>query len=224
MAQDLQSGHFLRMDAMPDIKAKLRGGELPIMPGSNKGADAQLPGGMLQDWLGMIFIPGATIEQVKAALQDYDSYARFYRPKVIDSKALSHHDNEYDIFLRLYEKHILTVVLNSEYHVQYGTVDAQHLYVRSRSTRIAEVKDRKHSYADELPVGNDSGFLWRLNSYWRFEHADGGVYGECEAISLSRNVPLGLGFMLKGFLERFPKESMLNTIEGTKAAVEARRD
>ena len=61
-----------------------------------------------------------------------------------------------------------------------------------------------------------------MNSYWRFEEADGGVYAECRAISLSRDVPLGLGFMLKGFLEKFPKESMVNTLRVTKAAVLAK--
>ena len=68
-------------------------------------------------------------------------------------------------------------------------------------------------------MGNDTGFLWRLNSYWRFEEADGGVYAQCEAISLSRDVPSLLGWMIKGFLEKFPKESMQNTLRGTKAAV-----
>ena len=72
-------------------------------------------------------------------------------------------------------------------------------------------------------MGDDTGFLWRLNSYWRFEQADGGVYAECEAISLSRDVPPILGWMIKGFLEKFPKESMQNTLRGTKAAVLAKR-
>ena len=170
----------------------------------------------------MVFIPGATMGDVKAVLQDYEDYKNFYKPKVIDSKELAHHDDEYDVFLRLYEKHVLTVVLNTTYHVRYGMLDPQRMHVTSRSTRIAEVKDSKKLYTEEEPVGDDTGFLWRLNSYWRFEAADGGVYAECEAISLSRDVPLGLGWMIKGFLEKFPKESMLNTLRGTRAAVEAR--
>jgi hypothetical protein len=174
---------------------------------------------MLQDWVGLMFIPNATIQQVKTILQDYDNYKNFYKPEVIESKPIAHQGDDYDIFLRLYEKHVLTVVLNASYHVHYGMPDARRMVVNSHSTRIAEVKDAKRSYTEEHPVGDDTGFLWRLNSYWRFEEADGGVYAECEAISLSRDVPLGLGWMLKGFLERFPKESMLNTLRGTRAAV-----
>jgi hypothetical protein len=96
------------------------------------------------------------------------------------------------------------------------------MFVNSHSTRIAEAKESEGPPGAEEPVGDDSGFLWRLNSYWRFEEADGGLYAECEAISLSRDAPMGLGFLLKGFLERFPKESMQNTLRGTRAAVQSR--
>jgi hypothetical protein len=225
MGRDRTPLRFLYADEQPEVKTRLRSGELIIEPASalDRGPAPRIPGGMLQDWVGMMFIPGATIERVKAVLEDNDNYKNFYKPEVIESKKLDGTGDESDVFMRLYEKHILTVVLNTTYHTQYGMLDASRMYVTSRSTRIAEVKNPNESYTEELPVGNDTGFLWRLNSYWRFEAADGGVYAECEAISLSRDVPLGLGWMLKGFLERFPKESMLNTLRGTRAAVEARR-
>lgn len=224
MARDLQSRRFLHSDSIPGLKAKLRGGELRVESGAalHGGKKGDVPGGLLQDWVGSMFIPGATIAGVRAILEDYDNYKNFYKPEVIESKAISHHDDEYDIFLRLYEKHIITVVLNAKYHVQYGMLDPQKMYVTSHSTRIAQLKDPDRSDSEEEAPGDDTGLLWRLNSYWRFEEADGGVYAECEAISLSRDVPLGLGFMLKGFLERFPKASMVNTLRGTKAAVQAR--
>ena len=160
------------------------------------------------------------MRRCRACFEDYANYKNFYRPKVIESRELAHNGDEYDVLLRLYEKHILTIVLNSTYHIRYEMPDSQHLIVTSRSTHIGEVKDPGKSYTEEVPQGSDSGFLWRLNSYWRFEAADGGVYARCEAISLSRDVPPGLGWMLKGFLESFPKESMVNTLRGTSAAVE----
>jgi hypothetical protein len=221
MNRNLPPDRFLRADSKPELKSKLRGGELRIESGraADSADEITIAGGMVQDWIGMMFIPNATIQQVRTVLQDYENYKNFYKPEVIESKLLAHQGDDYDIFLRLYEKHILTVVLNASYHVLYGMLDSRRMSVISHSTRIAEVKDAKHSYKEERPVGDDTGFLWRLHSYWRFEEADGGVYAECQAISLSRDVPLGLGWMLKGFLERFPKESMLNTLRGTRAAV-----
>ncbi len=97
------------------------------------------------------------------------------------------------------------------------------MYVTSRSTRIAQVSDPKHPDAHEEPIGNDGGYLWRINAYWRFEAADGGVYAECEAISLSRDVPALIGWAIRGFIEKFPKQSMQNTLVGTKAAVTKQR-
>lgn len=181
------------------------------------------PGAMIQDWVGTMFLPGATLHQVQAVLRDYSHYKDFYAPRVIESQEISHKGDDYVVFLRLYEKHVLTVVLNTTYHVHYEMPDPKHLLVASRSTHVSEVKDAGKSTTEEAPQGADSGFLWRLNSYWRFEAADGGVYARCEAISLSRNIPTGLGWMLRGFLDRFPKESMKNTLLGTKSAVENHR-
>jgi hypothetical protein len=178
------------------------------------------PGAMIQDWVGTTFMPGATLAQVQSVLRNYSDYKNVYRPKVIESQQLAQNGDQYDVLLRLSDRHILTVVLNSTYHIRYEMPDAKHLIVTSRSTHIGEIKDPSKSYTEEVRSGEDSGFLWRLNSYWRLEAADGGVYARCEAISLSRDVPGGLAWMLKGFLESFPKESMLNTLRGTRAAVE----
>lgn len=221
MHGDLRSDRFLRLASGPQARAELRGGQVRIESSTTLDQDKKIrvPDGMIQDWVGAMFIPGATIAQVKAVLQDYARYREFYQPEVTESKQIAHQDDEYDVFLRLYKKQILTVVLNTTYHVRYGMLDPRRMYVISHSTRIAEVKNPKHSEQGEMPVGDDTGFLWRLNSYWRFEEADGGVYAECEAISLSRDVPSWLGWMIKGFVEKFPKESMLNTLRGTKAAV-----
>jgi hypothetical protein len=196
----------------------LRSEELRIESGEAR-HDIKVPGGMIQDWVGSMFIPGATLAEAQAVLQDYANYTKYYKPKVIESKLLAQDGDDYEVFLRLHEKHILSVVLNTTYHIRYRMPDAQQLIVTSRSTRIAEVKDPENSFGEELPVGNDRGFLWRLNSYWRFQAADGGVYAWCEAISLSRAVPLGVGWMLNGFLERFPKQSMMNTLSGTREAI-----
>ena len=71
-------------------------------------------------------------------------------------------------------------------------------------------------YSD--PIGDDDGFLWRVNAYWRFEEADGGLYAQCRAISLSRGLPIGFGW-LRAFIQKFPKDSMANTLNATRRAL-----
>jgi hypothetical protein len=208
-----------KMNSDPVRDPKLRRGEARV-EAVDAARNVNAPGAMIQDWVGTTFMPGATLAQVQSVLRNYAQYKSYYRPKVIESQQLAHSGDEYDVLLRLYEKHMLTVVLNSTYHIRYETPDPKQLIVTSRSTHVGEVKDPGKSTTEEVAPGSDSGFLWRLNSYWRFEAADGGVYARCEAISLSRDVPAGLGWMLNGFLESFPKESMVNTLRGTRAAVE----
>jgi hypothetical protein len=221
LQQDLNAEHFLWLDSHAQERSKVRNGEMIILPRkvTDKGTEIHIPSGLVQDWYGAIFIPGATIAQVRAVMQDYPNYQNVYRPEVTESRLVSHQGDDYEVFLRLFKKHVLTVVLNTAYRVHYGELDPRRMYIASKSTRIAEVKDAKKSNAEEEPVGNDNGFLWRLNSYWRFEEAEGGVFAECEAVSLSRDIPFGLGWMIKTFVEKFPKESMVNTLKGTKKAV-----
>jgi hypothetical protein len=70
-----------------------------------------------------------------------------------------------------------------------------------------------------LSPNNDHGFLWRLNSYWRFEQTPRGVFVQCEAISLTRDIPVGLGWVIGPLVEQVPKESLEFTLGATRRAV-----
>jgi hypothetical protein len=185
---DLQPQRFLHIAVTPELRAKLRAGELHIQPANtlDNGKKIKVPGGLVHHWMGAMFIPNATIADVKAAVRDYDNFKVWYKPEVIESRQVAHSGDEDDVFLRLNEKLLRVVVLNTNYHVRYSMLDPQHTHVTSHSTRIAELKDSKNPESDEEPIGNDSGIIWRFNWYWRVEQADGGVYAEWEMISLSR--------------------------------------
>ncbi len=200
-------------------KSRARDGQLVIWQRATSGRDDKPSGAMIQDWKGLMFLPGTHIQQVRSMMQDYQNYKVYFQPEVTESKLIRRQGDDFEVFLRLYKKHILSVVLNTKYAIRYASTDSRHMSVVSRSTRVAEVKDAGQRSEAEEPPGSDSGYLWALNSYWRFEEADGGVYAECEAISLSRDVPFGLGWAIKGFLDRFPKDSMQNTLAGVKRAV-----
>jgi hypothetical protein len=131
MNADLARDRFLGISGKPEVKSKLRSGQVSIERGVtlDNGNKIDVSGGMIQDWVGTMFIPGAVIPQVKGVLQDYENYRSYYKPDVIESKQIAHQGDEYDVFLRLYKKQALTVVLNTNYHVRYGTLDPQRMYV-----------------------------------------------------------------------------------------------
>ncbi len=209
---------FLWADESPARLKALRDGQVVVEPVVGKG-DVEVAGGLVHDWIGAVFVPGATLSKVLATVQDYDRDKITHRPEVIDSKLLRRDGNHFHIYLRLMKKKVLTVVLNTEHDVEYSAVDGARCYSRSYGTRIAEVVDPGKSGEREEPVGDDHGFLWRLNSYWRFEERDGGVYIECQAISLSRDVPTGLGWLIEPIIRQLPAESLKNTLQSTRNAI-----
>jgi hypothetical protein len=204
---------FLWTDESTERQRKVREGSVVIEPLRRQ--DAAVPDGLIHDWIGAVFIPGATLAKTLALVQDYDNHKKVYQPEVVDSKLLSHNGNDYRVYLRLLKKKVLTVVLDTEHDVRYTPLDEKRCYSRSYSTRIAEVDGDQ-----ERPVGDDHGFLWRLYSYWRFQERDGGVYLECEAISLTRDIPTGLGWLIQPIIRNLPKESLAHTLEATRQALE----
>jgi hypothetical protein len=109
--------------------------------------------------------------------------------------------------------------LDTDYDVHLRFLDATHAFSNSYSTRIAQVENAGEAGERELPTGNDEGFLWRLNSYWRFFDSGRGVYVQCEAISLTRDIPTGLNWLVGPFIESVPKESLEFTLQSTRNAV-----
>lgn len=178
-----------------------------------------IPGGIIHDWTAITFIPGVTLQQTLATLQDYDRDTDYYRPTVIRAKLLSHAGNSYRVYLRLKETHVLTVVLDTEYEIQYLVLDETHAASISHSTAITEIESPGSPQERPLSPKDNHGFLWRLNSYWRFYEADGGVYIQCNAISLTRDVPAGLGWLAGPFIENVPRESLDFTLTATRQAL-----
>ena len=175
-----------------------------------------MPDGLIHDWIGSTRILGTTVEQTLALIQNYDNHKNIYRPEVIDSKLISHRGNDFKIYLRLLKKKILTVVLDTDHDVHYSCLDSTRWCCRSYTTRISEVEDAGKPNERVLAPDTGYGFLWRLYSYWRFHERDGAVYLECRAISLTRDVPKGLGWIIEPIIRKLPRETLVNTIESTR--------
>jgi hypothetical protein len=218
---------FLWMDALPPQGrakeyADLKQGQLVVQrseEGDSSIGIAVAGDGLIHDWTGIVFVPGVTLAQTLALLEDYDRVAEFYRPDVNKSKLLSRSGDDFRVYLRLTRKEVITAVFDTEYDIHYTWLDAAHAQSRSYSTRIAEVERAGESGERDKPAGKDNGFLWRLYSYWRFCQADGGVYIQCEAISLTREVPAGLRWAVGPFITRIPSESLRRTLESTRSAL-----
>jgi hypothetical protein len=178
------------------------------------GSSREVDGGMVHDWLAGVWLPGAKLKPLLVWVQDYDEHSRYFQ-EVERSKLLSREGDVFKIYYRFRRRKIITVYYNTdhtvEYHILSTAPGAGRAYSRSVATRIAEIQ-HPGAKEKEYPVGEDSGFLWRLNSYWQFKETPEGVFLECESISLSRAIPNGLTWAVKGFVESVPEESLVNTL------------
>lgn len=211
-------GKFLWTDEDAQRASQVRGGQLVIENRARAGP-LSVPGGLIHDWIGAVFIPRVTLAQTLALVQDFNHNGAYYQPEVVASRLVSRNGDDFKINLRLMKKKIITVVLETDYDVHYTSLDGLRSVSRAYSTRIAEVQNPGGREEHTLPPGNDHGFLWRLYSYWSYQQRDGGVYMECEAISLTRAVPAGLGWLIGPIVQNLPRESFENTLRKTRAAM-----
>jgi hypothetical protein len=231
IAGELQNeSMFLRMDRMKPadaakVQSVLKAGNvfferMKTLDAGGREIDAN--DGLIHHWYGAIFIPGIKVDPLVRWIQDYDQQYKYFK-EVEKSKLLSHNGDTFQIYLRLTRTKVVTVHYNTEHTVVYRGNGPGRASSRSFTTKIAEIDDAGTPSEKELPVGNDSGFMWRLNSYWRFREQDGGVIVECESVSLSRQIPFGFGWLVGSYVESIPRESLESALTSIRDGVKAPR-
>jgi hypothetical protein len=217
---------FLWVDGLAEVQrhdanARLHGGEVIVsrMETRDGGQAIDIPGGLCHHWIGTVFLRGVRLDRTVRLMQAYDDYREIYGPAVRRSRMLSRDGDRFTVSLQLFMKKVVSAVLNTEYDVSYESVSPTRTEVRSAATRIAEVQHPDMLDQLEKPVGHDSGFLWRFNNYCRLDERDQGTYVQCETVSLSRDIPTGLGWLVGPFVTSIPRESLEFTLQAMRRAL-----
>jgi len=217
---------LLWIDALPEAArkrayAELGRGQVQLeqRPSRESGEKTSCPGCMIHHWVGLVFIPRTKLDDVLRVLEDYDHHAEYYAPDVTRSRIESRDGDQFLVFLRFRRQKVITVVLNTEHAVTYFRDSASGAHSRSSATHIAEVDNAGKANEREKTPGDDNGFLWGMETWWRMEEKDNGVYVQSESVSLTRNIPTGLGWMIGPFVTGIPKETLTFTLEATRKAV-----
>jgi serine/threonine protein kinase len=198
-----------------EIVRQLARGEVIVekLETKDRGRDIDVPSGMVHHWVSDAFIPGATLAQTVAFAQDYDHHAELFQPAVARSRLLARNGNTFRVVFRFVQKRIITVVTDVESEARFAGLDASRTEARVYATRISEIEDAFSPTERILPPGEGHGYLWRMNTYCRFVQRDGGVYVEFESLSLSRDLPLGIGWMVRPFVTSVPRDSLVFTLQ-----------
>jgi hypothetical protein len=223
IARELASGEgFLAHDFLPAPESDRRAlvaGQVGIVRLATPGAGGRVidvPDGMVHHWRGSVFIADTSVDRILARVAD-PRPGDITQEDVIDARVLGRGPGSLRLFLRLQRSQIVTVVYNTEHTVLYTRHDDRRASSRSIATRITEVAEPSTPRERERPLGEDRGFLWGLNSYWRYEQVGAGVVVECESISLSRTVPSLLRGAVRPVIDQVARGSMERTLLAMRA-------
>jgi hypothetical protein len=228
IAAELSSGKgFLALDFQKsqDIardRQSLFSGQIPVKQLetlNDQGQSIPVSDARIHHWRGSIFIPGTTLDRV---------YSRLQNPKeedtrqedVLESRILERGPGQHKMYLKLQRSSIVTVVYNTEHLVRYQKNGEDRASSSSIATKIAEIERLDTEKEREKPIGRDRGFLWRMNSYWRYQQVHEGVIVECESITLSRSIPLLIEPVARPIIKHIARESMQRTLQSMRIRFE----
>ena len=215
--QHRSQGAFLAATT-PQGDAKLRNGE-SIVERVSLSSGAALPGAMMFHWRGTAFAPGAKPADFDRVMRDFNSYPQRFAPQVVAASVVSQQGDRFQAWMRIRQRHVISVVMDTSYDVTFGRFDPLHGFSISRSTQISEIDGAGTAHEHALSSSQAHGFLWRQNTYWSYEERDGGLYMQIESVSLTRAVPTGLGWAVGPFVQRVPKESLEFTLRAITSAI-----
>ncbi len=202
-----------REDGVED-RGKVLAGEVRIDRLETRDADGDkpdIPSGAIHHWLGRVLVPDVTLDQLMHAVMGAVPPHEM-QPDVLESRILEQEGDRRRVFLRLRRESVVTVYYHTHHDIVFARRGAGRASSRSVASRIVELEDAETPDEREKPVGQDRGYLWRLNSYWRYQEVDGGVIVECESISLSRSIPAMVGWMIRPIINRTARETLAATL------------
>jgi hypothetical protein len=218
------SGHFLWSDHDPQLAGRLQQGEIPAAPGTEGNGMRAVPHGLIHDWVGAVFIPGVTLAQVFAVLDDYGRYNQLYGPTVVDAELLcrtkqSSAEDDDRFRVRYAQKTLfMSELVDIEYDARRIRLDDRRWYSITQSTRLDEFHRRGSS--DKVVTADEvSPYVWRIYCISKYEQRDGGVYMEQENIALSRGIPISLRWLIEPAVRQLSRDLTTKSLRQTREAV-----
>ena len=229
IAREIAHGErFLVLDFRPDAqraRRELRAGQpvLARMETRHENGEAiKVPKGQIHHWRGAILVPNADVDHVVDGLQ-FAIPPHELQNDVLESRVLWREGNQLRLFLKLSRKAVVTGHYNTEHELEYTRAGGSRAWSRSKATRIAELEHFGTPEEREKPVGNDRGFLWRLNVYWRYEQVADGVLMECEVVTLSRSIPILVRWMVAPIVTRESRAALLDMLQAMRIKLDPSR-
>lgn len=215
---------FLDIERLPaDQRARafaaLKRGEVIVTRGAayDSGTnEINIDGGLVNHWRGTVFVPKVKLDDLLKVLQEPQA-DKHKQEDVLSSRVVSRDGDKQKVYLRLRRTKFVTVVYDTEYDVEYQRLAPDRALSNSISTKVVEIENAGTPRERALPEGNDHGYMWRLNSYWRYKQHEDGVLVEIESLTLSRDLPAIIGPLIRPIVTSTARESMTRTLASVRA-------
>ena len=216
--------NFLWAGETPERIAKIRAGEI-VVSQADPQCPKRVPNGLIHDWVGAVFIPRASLNDVFRVVRNYPRYKEWFQPAVVDSKLIASDENVDRFSMLLVNRSFFKkMALDTDYDSRYVGSNDRRGYNVARTTRIQEVEEYGTPGQRVLPEGEGAGIIWRLFSITRYMERDGGVYIEIQAIGLSRDIPGSVRWMVEPIVRRVSRASLSTSLRQMANAVRANLD
>ena len=214
---------FLWMDFLPesrrrDIQRRVLAGDIVLekLQTLDGGASISIPGGIVHHWVGTVFVPKGRLSDAVALMQDYDRHGQVFAPDIAAGHLISREGDTFRFTMRFGLRKVITAVLQTEQEGHFFAPAPDRVYSRLRSTRIVEIDNAGTPQEKERPADRDRGYLWRQASYWRYLERDGGTYIQCESMSLSRPLPMAVGWLFNRSAAGVPRDVLSNSLAAAR--------
>ena len=200
------------------VRGAIRSGHVPVAKLDTRDANGKtisVPDGSIAHWRGAVLVRGVSLDTLLHRVQHPPEQGP-HPQDVLALRVVERHPDRLTLAIRMTRSAVVTATYDTQHAIVYRRLGPARASSRSVSTRIVEVDNAGTQAERTLPEGEDRGFLWRMNSYWRYEQVADGVIVELESLTLSRGIPMGLGLIVEPTVDRIAGESMVRTLESVR--------
>jgi hypothetical protein len=208
---------FLWTDDFPEMQRRVQHGELAVTNHDPR----KVPQGMIHHWVGAMFIPNVTLDQVMRVVNNYDSYSEMYKPLIRKTAVLERDGNTVKLNVLAVQKALsVTAAVETDEEIQVTRPAPNRVCIKADSVRMQEIADYGKLSEHPYPEARRPGYVWRAVIVQRLEERDGGVYVELETVSLSRGIPIEVRWLIKPLTDDLPRRMMTDILNATRDAVQ----
>ena len=217
---------LLWIDRQPErerarVMERLKRGETVVAGMDTREAGKEIPvkDGIVHHWVATVLLTGVKIDRAMAFVGDYAKYPQAFAPLVTRASVSSHTEGRDVVAMRTSVKKVITVTMDGDYVIDYRRLSPSRFVSTTVATNLHQVSDEGLKTERREPADQTSGYLWRYRMYCTLEERPEGTYNQCESITLTRDVPALVSWVVGPFVTGIPRDSLSLMVTAARTAL-----